>query len=97
MREIIFSFFFSLFFFQALFSMSKEIEKKKESNNIVSQRDDEHSGGNEKSFSEMKNVFSSESKSLINEKSELFNVQNNHLVLTKKLRGEITDLEFNMR
>jgi hypothetical protein len=75
--------------------MSKE--KEKESNNTLTQRVDEYSGGNEKTFSEMKNIFSSESKTLVNEKPELFNVQNDHLVLTKKLRGEITDLEFNMR
>lgn len=75
------------------------MSKQKESNKkILPQRDEKIVVGNEnKNESENENVFFVKSIIPSEGKSELLNVQNNHLVLTKKLRGEITDLEFNLR
>lgn len=77
------------------------MSKEKESNKIIlPQRDEKIVVGNEnenKNESENENIFFAKSIIPSEGKSELLNVQNNHLVLTKKLRGEITDLEFNLR
>jgi hypothetical protein len=75
------------------------MSKEKESNKIILPQRDEKIivETRNKNESENENIFFVKNIIPSEGKSELLNVQNNHLVLTKKLRGEITDLEFNLR
>lgn len=72
------------------------LSKERALNKTFAKSNEETTIEYEKIISEKKNL-QSECKALLDDKNELLIVQNNQIVLIQKLRGEITDLEFNVR